>query len=171
MEFFNLCICTQIILYIGIMKPRLYFDTSVFGGVFDEEFEEISLMLFEKVKLGEIVCVYSDLSIAELKGAPEKVRNFFQSLPSEKMELVPVTEEAFLLADKYIQEKVVGKTSLDDCRHIATATIHKADYLISWNFKHIVNVFRIRGYNAVNLRNGYMQLDIRSPREIVSDEN
>lgn len=153
------------------MKPRLYFDTSVFGGVFDEEFEEISTLLFEKVKLGEIVCLYSDLSIAELKNAPEKVRLFFQSLPSDKMELLSVTEEAFLLADMYIQEKVVGKTSLDDCRHIATATIYKADYLVSWNFKHIVNVFRIRGYNAVNLKNGYAQLDIRSPREIVSDEN
>ncbi len=153
------------------MKPRLYFDTSVFGGVFDEEFEEISLLLFEKVKLGEIVCVYSDLSVAELKNAPEKVRVFFQSLPPEKMELVSVTEEAFLLADMYIQEKVVGKTSLDDCRHIAIATIHKADYLVSWNFKHIVNVFRIRGYNAVNLKHGYAQLDIRSPREIVNDEN
>lgn len=153
------------------MKPRLYFDTSVFGGVFDEEFEEISLLLFEKVKLGQIVCVYSDLSIAELNRAPEKVRAFFQGLPPKYLELVPVTEEAFSLADKYIQENVVGKTSLDDCRHIATATIYKADYLVSWNFKHIVNVFRIRGYNSVNLKNGYMQLDIRSPREIVSYEN
>ncbi len=153
------------------MKPRLYFDTSVFGGVFDEEFEEISMLLFEKVKLGRIVCVYSDLSIAELKNAPEKVRKFFESLPQDKLELVSVTEEAFLLADKYIQENVVGKTSLDDCRHIATATIHKTDYLVSWNFKHIVNVFRIRGYNSVNLKNGYIQLDIRSPKEIVYNEN
>ena len=48
------------------MKPRLYFDTSVFGGVYDEEFEEISTLLFEKVKLGQIICVYSDLSETEL---------------------------------------------------------------------------------------------------------
>ena len=59
------------------MTPRLYFDTSVFGGVYDEEFEEISILLFEKVKLGKIICVYSDLSETELKNAPEKVRNFF----------------------------------------------------------------------------------------------
>ena len=155
------------------MQPRLYFDTSVFGGVFDEEFEEISTLLFEKVKLGQIICVYSDLSETELKNAPEKVRNFFIDLPKENTEFVEVTEEAYSLADKYIAEKVVGKTSADDCRHIATATINKVDILVSWNFKHIVNVFRIRGYNSINLRYGYSQLDIRSPKEIVyyEDEN
>jgi hypothetical protein len=153
------------------MKPRLYFDTSVFGGVFDEEFEEISSLLFEKVRLGQIVCVYSDLSISELSNAPENVRNHFLQLPKEYVELVEVNEEAFQLAEKYLTEKVVGKTSADDCRHIATATINKVDYLVSWNFKHIVNVFRIRGYNSVNLKNGYIQLDIRSPNEIVNNED
>ncbi len=153
------------------MKPRLYFDTSVFGGVYDEEFEEISLLLFEKVKLGQIICVYSDLSVTELKNAPEKVRKHFLSLPKEHLEFVEVTEEAYILANKYLEEKVVGQTSADDCRHIATATLNKVDYLVSWNFKHIVNVFRIRGYNSVNLRNGYMQIDIRSPKEIVNDED
>lgn len=50
------------------------------------------------------------------------------------------------------------------------ATINKADILVSWNFKHIVNVFRIRGYNAVNLKLGYSQIDIRSPKEIIINE-
>lgn len=153
------------------MRPRLYFDTSVFGGVFDEEFEEISTLLFEKVELGQIICVYSDLSIAELKNAPEKVKDFFQGLPKDKMEFVQVTKEAFKLAETYMIENVVGRSSADDCVNIATATINKVDYLVSWNFKHIVNVFRIRGYNAVNLKNGYIQLDIRSPKEIVYNED
>ena len=77
----------------------------------------------------------------------------------------------FELAQIYLAEKVVGPTSADDCRHIATATINKVDYLVSWNFKHIVNVFRIRGYNSVNLRYGYQPLDIRSPKEIVNNED
>jgi predicted nucleic acid-binding protein len=153
------------------MRPRLYFDTSVFGGVFDEEFEEISTLLFEKVKVGKIICVYSDLSETELKNAPEKVRNFFIDLPKENTEFVEVTEEAYLLANKYFAEKVVGQTSAADCRHIATATINKVDILVSWNFRHIVNVFRIRGYNSINLRYGYSQLDIRSPKEIVYNED
>jgi predicted nucleic acid-binding protein len=153
------------------MKPRLYFDTSVFGGVFDEEFEEASTLLFEKVKLGQIICVYSTLSETEIRNAPQHVKDFFNELPKDKMQFVEVTEEAFELAQKYLDEKVVGKTSADDCRHIATATLNKVDYLVSWNFKHIVNVFRIRGYNSVNLKNGYSQLDIRSPKEIVNNED
>jgi predicted nucleic acid-binding protein len=153
------------------MKPRLYFDTSVFGGVYDEEFEETSALLFEKVKLGQIICVYSNLTETELKNAPQLVRDYFADLPKDNLQFVEVTEEAFELAQKYLDEKVVGKTSADDCRHIATATINKVDYLVSWNFKHIVNVFRIRGYNSVNLRNGFAQLDIRSPKEIVNNED
>lgn len=153
------------------MKPRLYFDTSVFGGVYDEEFEEISSLLFEKLKLGDIICVYSDLSETELQNAPQRVKDFFANLPKDNLQMVEVTEEAYELAQKYLDEKVVGQTSADDCKHIATATINKVDYLVSWNFKHIVNVFRIRGYNSVNLRCGYSQLDIRSPKEIVNNEN
>ena len=129
------------------MIPRLYFDTSVFGGVYDEEFEKISNLLFEKVRLGQIICVYSDLSETELQNAPQRVRQYFADLPKERLQFVEVTEEAYELAQKYIDENVVGKTSTDDCKHIATATINKVDILVSWNFKHIVNVFRIRGYN------------------------
>ena len=81
-----------------------------------------------------------------------------------------MTEEAIALAKNYIKENVVGKTSFDDCVHIALATIYKVDILVSWNFKHIVNVYRIRGYNAVNLRLGYQTLEIRSPKDIISYE-
>ncbi len=117
------------------------------------------------------ICVYSDLSETELQNAPQRVRDFFVGLPKEHLQFVEVTEEAYELAQKYLDEKVVGQTSADDCRHIATATINKVDILVSWNFKHIVNVFRIRGYNSINLRFGYPQLDIRSPKEIVYNED
>lgn len=153
------------------MKPRLYFDTSVFGGVYDEEFKEISTLLFEMVKLGQITCVYSDLSETELQNAPQRVKDFFADLPKEHMQFIEVTEEAYELAQKYLDEKVVGEASAEDCRHIATATVNKVDYLVSWNFKHIVNIFRIRGYNSINLRYGYSPIDIRSPKEIVNNED
>ena len=153
------------------MKQRFYFDTSVFGGVFDKEFEEISLQLFEKVKLGKIICVFSDLTETELVNAPVEVRNYFKSLPTEYIERAEVNDEILTLASKYIEEKVVGPTSFDDCIHIATATIYKADILISWNFKHIVNVYRIRGYNSINLRMNYLTLEIRSPKEIIEYED
>ncbi len=153
------------------MKQRFYFDTSVFGGVYDDEFEEASIQLFEQVKLGQIFCLYSDLTEAELFEAPEKVRLFFKQLPEEYLEKVTVSVESIGLANSYISENVVGKTSFDDCVHIALATIHRADILVSWNFKHIVNVERINGYNSVNLRNGYKTLDIRTPKEVLHYED
>lgn len=152
-------------------RQRFYFDTSVFGGVYDIEFEESSIQLFEKVKLGQIICVYSDLTEGELFEAPEKVRKFFNNLEKESLEIVFVNDEAVKLARRYIDENVIGKTSFDDCVHIALATIHKVDILVSWNFKHIVNIYRIRGYNSVNLRAGYKILEIRSPKDIIGYEN
>ncbi|MCF8236170.1 MAG: type II toxin-antitoxin system VapC family toxin [Bacteroidales bacterium] len=151
-------------------KLRLYFDTSVFGGIFDTEFQKETEMLFEMARNDEIICVYSDLSEFELENAPDEVKEHFLTLQKDQTEFVEITEQINQLAEEYIAEKVVGETSMDDCRHIACATINKVDYLVSWNFKHIVNIFRIRGYNAVNIKNGYMQLDIRSPREIISNE-
>ncbi len=153
------------------MKQRFYFDTSVFGGVYDIEFDELTLQLFEKVKLGEIICMYSDLTIGELDNAPEQVRNFINTLPNENMEFVQITNESLNLAREYIAENVVGKSSFDDCVHIALATINKADILVSWNFKHIVNIYRIRGYNSVNLKHGYATLEIRSPKDVINYEN
>jgi predicted nucleic acid-binding protein len=153
------------------MIQRFYFDTSVFGGVFDIEFEEATILLFEKVKLGQVICVYSDLTEGELFDAPERVKTFFRSLPDEFIEIVKVNDEAINLAKAYIKDNVVGKTSYDDCVHIALATIHKVDILVSWNFKHIVNVYRIRGYNSVNLRFGLQTLEIRSPKDIIGNEN
>ena len=153
------------------MKQRFYFDTSIFGGVYDEEFEEITLQLFERVKLGQIICVYSDLTERELLNAPERVKQHFKKLAVENLERLTVTDEILALALKYVSEKVVGQTSFDDCIHIATATVNRVDILVSWNFKHIVNVYRIRGYNSINIRNNYQFLEIRSPKEIIDYEN
>ncbi len=153
------------------MKQRIYFDTSVFGGAFDSEFDEATLQLFERVKLGKIICVYSDLTETELMKAPKNIIEYFKSLPKKYMERVEIDNDILTLATKYIEEKVVGQTSFDDCLHIATATIHKADILASWNFKHIVNVYRIRGYNSINLRMNYTSLEIRSPKEITEYED
>jgi len=153
------------------MKQRFYIDTSVFGGLFDKEFEEETILLFEKVKLGQVVCVYSNLTESELSNAPSKVRHYFEELTEDQKEKVQVTPDALSLAQTYVKEKVVGETSLDDCIHIAVATINKVDLLVSWNFKHIVNVYRIRGYNSINLRLGYPSLNIHSPKEIVGYEN
>ena len=153
------------------MKQRFYMDTSVWGGLFDKEFEQETILLFDMVKSGQVVCLFSDITENELMKAPEKVRLFFESMSDKQKEKVAITPEALKLAEAYVNENVVGKTSFDDCVHIATATVHRADLLVSWNFKHIVNVYRTRGYNAINMRLGYPILNIHSPKEIVGYEN
>jgi predicted nucleic acid-binding protein len=153
------------------MKQRIYIDTSVVGGYFDEEFNEATIKLFERLDNNEIIFVVSDLLDLELLKAPQQVRQLLHNYPADKFQRVELTEEAIKLADTYISEKVVGKTSLEDCRHIALATIHKVDVLASWNFKHIVNLDRIKGYNSVNMRLGYSIIEIRSPKDLVNYGN
>lgn len=150
------------------MKQRIYIDTSVVGGYFDKEFKEATIKLFERFENNEILFVVSDLLDLELINAPKKVKEHLLQYAAEKFERVELTKEAIQLADKYISEKVVGRTSIEDCRHIALATINKVDVLASWNFKHIVNLDRIKGYNSVNLRLGYPIIEIRSPKELVN---
>lgn len=127
-------------------------------------------MLFHRLEMREVKFVVSDLLDLELIHAPERVRMHLFNYPSDCFERIALIDEAFHLADTYVREKVVGKTSIEDCRHIALATLHKVDVLASWNFKHIVNLDRIKGYNAVNLRLGYAMLEIRSPRDLVNYE-
>jgi predicted nucleic acid-binding protein len=129
------------------MKQKIYIDTSVVGGYFDEEFKEATIKLFERLDNNEIIFVVSDLLDLELINAPQHVKEHLLKYSVDKFQRVELNEEAIKLADTYINEKVVGKTSVEDCRHIAMATIHKVDVLASWNFKHIVNLDRIKGYN------------------------
>ena len=153
------------------MKQRIYIDTSVVGGYFDEEFNEATFKLFQRLENNEIIFVVSDLLDLELLNAPQQVKQLLHNYSVDKFQRVELTEEAIILADTYIHEKVVGKTSLEDCRHIALATIHKVDVLASWNFKHIVNLDRIKGYNSVNMRLGYSLIEIRSPKDLVNYGN
>jgi predicted nucleic acid-binding protein len=150
---------------------RIYLDTSVFGGYYDADFEEDTQLLFEKIILGQFQVIYSNTTEDELLGAPKRVQELLPSLPLALKTRVELTEEAVQLADTYLAENVVGKTSRSDCFHIAMATINEVDILVSWNFKHIVNVKRIRGYNAVNMKLGYKIIDIRSPKEIIHNED
>ncbi len=148
---------------------RVYLDTSVFGGYFEPEFEIWTKILFKKIKDGEFKIIYSRLTDIELASAPENVRELVKSLPESSIELVNISDPAIALAESYISEKVVGTTSRADCIHIALATLNNADILLSWNFKHIVNINRIRGYNSVNYKLGYKLLEIRTPREVLDD--
>ena len=150
------------------MKRRIYTDTSVIGGCLDEEFQAPSRDLFSRFESGKDVLVLSELTLKELQRAPEEVRDVLRKVREEHVEEVEFTEGARELAEQYITAGVIGAAKRVDAQHIATATVHRVDVLVSWNFKHIVNLERIRGYNSVNLRNGYPLLEIRTPQEVLS---
>jgi hypothetical protein len=153
------------------MKYRIYIDTSVVGGYFDIEFEIATKEFFSWFENNDVVFVISDLLDLELINAPEKVRNSLDRYNIEKFERINLDQVSITLADEYINKKVVGITSLEDCRHIAMATIAKVDFVVSWNFKHIVNMKKIIGYNSVNLLMGYSPVDILTPIELFNHEN
>ncbi len=152
-------------------KQRIYLDTSVFGGLHDEEFREYTEPLFERIKNSVFEIIQSNVTEQELENAPEKIKATTKLLPKNSTEYVKSDIESANLAKRYIEEGVVGATSYADCLHIALATIHNANILVSWNFKHIVNVVRIVGYNSVNISEGYKPIDIRSPRELMTYED
>jgi hypothetical protein len=126
-------------------------------------------MLLENARSGSLFLLISTITRQELQQAPPEVRRLLADLPAEACEEIVATPEALDLADKYIQARVIGPGMLSDAQHIATATVHRADVLVSWNFKHIVNLTRVHGYNSVNLREGYPMLEIRTPHEVNPD--
>ncbi len=151
------------------MIKRIYIDTSVFGGYFDPEFDKQTKFFFKALNTQNITILVSAILELEIYKAPDPIVELFESL--RNIERVELNDEAKQLAELYISEKVVGRTSIVDCQHIALATINKADVLASWKFKHIVNLERIRGYNSINFREGYQMTEIRTPNEIFRDEN
>ena len=152
------------------MKARIYIDTSVLGGCEDKEFLEYSRRLMECFIRGDFVLVVSSLTVQELDAAPEEVRAHLKKVPEEHIEALQLNEEASELAEAYISEGVVSGKFRADAQHIAIASVARVDVLVSWNFKHIVNLYRIQGYNSVNLRKGYPLVEIRAPREVLPDE-
>jgi predicted nucleic acid-binding protein len=149
------------------MKQKVYIDTSVIGGCFDAEFEEWSNRLFDDFKSGKRIAVISDITLDELSDAPANVQENFRKIPEDNLEIIISDNESRKLADLYVLEGAVTKKFYEDALHIAISTINQVNVLASWNFKHIVNLDRIRLYNAVNLKNGYSILEIRNPREIL----
>jgi len=150
--------------------PRVYLDTSVIGGCCDAQFAPWSRELIRNVGLGLLVAVISDLTERELVGAPAEVQAVYDELMETGCERVPESAESLALARRFVAEGILSENYEGDARHIAAATVHGVDVLVSWNFRHIVNYERIRRFNAVNVLMGYPPLDIRTPMEVVREE-
>src|SRR5437867_8538015 len=130
------------------MKPRIYVDTSVVGGCEDLEFREASRRLLDAFVAGRATIVLSELTLRELAQAPELVRRVLTCVPGSHIESLALSAEADELAQAYLAEGVVGPPMAVDALHIALATVVRVDVLVSWNFRHIVNLRRIHGFNA-----------------------
>lgn len=153
------------------MRYKIYIDTSVIGGFFDEEFEEPTKRLFERIENGDFEVYFSEVNETELSIAPRHIRDLKKLIPEECYKYVELNTEAKILADTYIFEKALGKASTNDAYHIAIASINRLDCLVSWNFKHIVNFDKIKLFNSVDLKSGYPLIDIRTPLEFLNYEN
>ena len=149
---------------------RIYADTSVFGGVFDEEFEAASKAFFDGVRKKKFLLVTSDLVRQEIKAGPENVQKlFYDFLPIA--EVTEITPESLKLQQYYTDAGIVPERHSTDALHVALATTSQASLIVSWNFKHIVNFQKIPLYNAVNTLHGYREIAIYSPLEVIEYEN
>ena len=147
---------------------RIYLDTSVIGGCFDPEFQEWSETLMDDFRRGRYIAVISEVTAKEIEPAPDFVRELYNELLSFSTEVISVDENALSLVQHYMARSVLNQRFINDMLHIALATIAEVDVLVSWNFKHIVRLDKIRLFNTVNLEQGYKLLNIYSPREVIS---
>jgi len=151
-------------------RLHIYVDSSVIGGCEDPEFSEDSLALWRLFIRGDFVQVLSAHTLRELQDAPDEVRSRILEVPEANQIILEDSPEAYDLADAYLTHGIVGPGSHSDALHVALATIGRVDVLVSWNFRHIVNLGRIRLFNAVNLEQGYGLVEIRTRKEVLYEE-
>lgn len=146
--------------------PTLYLDTSVLGGYFDDEFEKATRDLWRQMEQGRFQFFTSLVTVDELTEAPERVRELMNDTFGSQ-NIIDVTAEIEQLAAAYMTQAVLPPKYSDDARHVAVCTVARIDYLVSWNFRHLVNVEREKGFNAVNLLQGYSTVRIVNPLELI----
>jgi predicted nucleic acid-binding protein len=149
---------------------RVYADTSVFGGAFDEEFQTASRAFFDQVRSGRFKLITSALVQEEVEPAPSQVRELFNEL-LDIVDVVEISEAALNLKDMYVETGIVTPQWNDDALHVAIATVASCSLIVSWNFKHIVHFEKIPLYNAVNTLKGYGNIGIFSPLEVIQYES
>ena len=109
----------------------------------------------------------SSISVREVARAPTEVRSLMANTFADPDSILPLTSAAATLAAHYMAAKVVPVRYAEDADHVAVAVVHKMDMVVSWNFKHLVNVHREKGFNAVNLLQGYPPVSIVTPSQLI----
>jgi hypothetical protein len=157
-------------------RPLLYLETSIFGFCFDQEprnalRREAVVALFEQIRLGTLDVATSPVTFEELDRTPEPLKSRLLPLLDGIRRLTADKDEVEHLALAYLNERVIPERYAEDAEHVAYATVCKADVLVSLNLRHLANEWAERRVCAVNLREGYQALSIRTPEEVLEYED
>lgn len=149
-------------------KLKIYLDTSVPNAYFDDRNpfrREITREFWKKLKDYEVFI--SDIVIREIEdiGNTAKKKELLELIHDFKT-LSSNEKEIKALAEEYIVRRVIPLKHIEDAIHIAVASFHYLDVLISWNFEHIVKLKTKREVNVINVLLGYNQLEIIEPSMI-----
>jgi len=152
-------------------KAKVYLDTSVISHLDAMDAPEKmndTVILWENLKTEKYQAVISDVTVAELTKCSEPKRSkLFEKLNELDYELCGENEETLTLADNYLSYGVLKSRSMDDLRHISVASVADCKYIVSWNFKHFVNVNTITRVQAANRMFGYNDIIIVPPSMLI----
>ena len=155
-------------------KLKIYLDTSVISHLHQLDTPDKmddTLSLWEDIKAGEYDAVISEVTTREIMNCSEPKRSIMADYLDEgNFEEFPITQESHDLAQEIIKRGILTAKSLDDCTHIAVAILNNCDIIVSWNFKHIVNVRTINGVREIIVSNYYKPIDIYSPTMLLKGD-
>jgi len=158
-----------------VKKLKIYLDTSVISH-FDQtnhpEWTADTFRLLDKIEKGEFHVLTSTTALAELEKCPdEKYKKLMSFVNRMNLEILKLNDDVTAVANKFIDMGILKNDSVEDCRHLAFALLHDCDYLVSWNFKHIVNVKTQRGVRIIAALEDKSEVKICAPTFLVAGDD
>ena len=154
--------------------PKIYLETTIFNFYFADDSpdkKQDTLKLFDEIETGKYKPYTSDYVFVELRRATEpKQSQMLALIERYGVTLLEPSFEADRLAQIYVDEGIIPRRHFVDAAHIATATIHDLDFVVSYNFQHIVKRKTVMMTESVNLREGYKRIGVFSPTEVIENE-
>ncbi|MDR2429252.1 MAG: type II toxin-antitoxin system VapC family toxin [Candidatus Margulisbacteria bacterium] len=155
--------------------PKIYLETTIFNFYFADDAPDKkadTLKLFQEIKAGKYEPFTSAYVLDEIKAAPEPKQTQLSNLIKEyNLAILPASSETKKLATIYVDEGIIPRKYLTDALHIAVATINNLDYIVSYNFRHIVKLKTVTMTEIINLREHYKKIGIFSPTEVIENDD
>jgi predicted nucleic acid-binding protein len=155
-------------------KLKVYLDTSVISHLIQEDAPEKmadTLKLWDMFKEGKYEVYLSTVTLEEISDCPEPKRSrMLEYLEQIDYTPIEIVDDMSDVAQQIVDMGILTKKSYDDCQHIAAAVVYGCDCIISWNFKHIVNIKTIRGVRAITNLKGYKPIEILNPSVLLESE-